>query len=51
MAFVPIVAISLILVSLIRTKSTKKSVSPKRTENQEQADEIDTVILPVINSK
>lgn len=51
MAFVPVVILSFILASLMRVNSTEKKVSPERTPEQEQTDEIVTVILPAINSK
>lgn len=47
MVFIPVVIVSLILASLLRTK--KKNGSPERTTRQQRTDELITVILPTIN--
>lgn len=49
MVFAPIAVISLILASLLRANSNKKKVSPKITE-QQQTDELITVVLPTISN-
>ncbi len=48
MVFVPIAIASFILASLMHFKG-KKNVSPERTTEQQQTDELITVILPAIN--
>lgn len=50
MAFISVVLASLILVLLVRTKGTKKNITPKRTKKQQQTDELITVILPTLNN-
>lgn len=49
MVFVPIAVASLVLFGLVRS-SGKKKVSPKRTDQQKQTDELITVVLPIISN-
>lgn len=49
MVFILIAVASFLLVSFLYIKGKKKNVSPERTTEQQQTDELITVVLPTIN--